>query len=394
MTVITGQRDAANAAAVQRAIDLAKPILLLEPEAAPLTVLTKSWENGGNVRSCDDYEFSWVEDERDVRFDAVNNGAGYEKGATEITVDTGEVFYGAALVRVPRTGEIMYVKKVTENKLEVTRGYAGTTAAALVDNDPLFVIGAIAEVGDTSFSARSKNPTKISNYTEIHRTSIEASGSWLSSANMTDPHDWIHQHKKKNIEHLLDIEHAALFGSPSTGTGPNGGRISTSGGALHFLTENNKDAGGTLTEAEWEEWVRNICRYGNKKTVFASALVLSVVNNFAVGRLQTIQADADKTYGLAILEYVCAHGTIKLVKHNLLEGAVWGGYAIAVDMLKAAPGYRFLGGKGAPGGSRDTKLLTNRQENDRDGQKDEILTECGFEYKQVKTGGVLTGVTG
>lgn len=394
MTVIAGQRQTNDVAPFQRAIDIQKEILLLEPESAPLTVLTKRWDNAGNVKPCDDYEYSWVEDERDVRFDAVNKGAGYNNAATEIDVDTGEVFYGAALVRVPRTGEIMYVSSVATNTLTVKRGQAGTTAAALVDNDPLFVIGAVAEEGDRSFQARSKNPTKITNFTQIFRTSIEASGSALSSSNMTEPHQWVHDHKKKMIEHRLDIEHAGLFGSKGETTGPNGGRLTTSAGALAFLTENNQDAGGTLTEAEWESWVRALCRYGNKKTVLCSALVLSVVNNFAVGRLQTIQADKDTTYGLAITKYICAHGEINLVKHNLLEGAVWGGYAIALDMGKAAPGYRYLGGKNAPKGPRDTKVLTGRAENDRDGEKDEILTECGFEFKQVKTGGVLTGVTG
>lgn len=394
MSVITGQRQTNDLASFQRAIDLSKEIVLLEPESAPLTVLTKQWENGGNVSSCDDYEYSWVEDERDVRWDAVNNGAGYTSGETAVKVDTPEVFYGAALVSVPRTGEILYVSKVEGEKITVIRGYSGTSAAALVDNDPLFVIGAVAEEGDTSFEARSKNPTKITNFTEIFRTSIEASGSALSSGNQTTPHQWVHDHRKKMIEHSVDIELAGLFGHKGETTGPKGGRLTTSGGALSFLTENNQDAGGTLTEAEWESWVRTICRYGNKKVVLCSPLVLSVINNFGVGRLQLIQADQDKTYGLAIMEYICAHGTIKLVKHNLLEGAVWGGYAIALDMAGAAPGYRYLGGTGAPKGPRDTKVLPNRQANDADGQKDEILTECGFEFKQVKKGGVLTGVTG
>lgn len=394
MAVITGQRQTGNVASEQRVIDIAKPILLLEPDAAPLTVITKSIQNGGNVSSCDDYKYSWEEDERDVRFDAVNEGAGFTSGETTIKVDTSEIFYASSLVKVPRTGEMLFVKEVESGKIKVTRGFAGTSAAALVDNDPLFVVGAVAEEGSLSFAARSKNPVKIDNYTEIFKTSIEASGSWLSSANQTTPHDWVHQHKKKNIEHLLDIEHAALFGSPSTQTGAGGGRLSTTGGALYFLKENNQDAGGTLTEAEWESFVRSVCRYGNKKTAFVSALVLSVINNFAVGRLQTIQADNDRTYGLSIMEYVCAHGTIKLIKHNLLEGATWGGYAVVCDMQKAAPGYRYLGGKDAPKGGRDTKLFANRQENDRDGQKDEIISECGFQFQQVKTGGVLTGVTG
>lgn len=393
MAIVSGQRQVKSLETFQRSIDLSKEIVLLEPESAPLTVLTKRWENGGLVRSCSDYEYSWTEDEREVRFDAVNNATGYTAAATEITVDTPEVFYAAALVRVPRTGEMLYVTKVVGVVVTFTRGFAGSTAAALVDNDPLFVIGAVAEEGDRSFTARSSNPTKIPNFTQIFRTSIEMSGSALSSSNMTTPHDWRHQHRKKMIEHRLDIEHAGLFGKKGETTGPNGKRLTTSGGALSFLTANNQDAGGTLTEAEWETWVRTICRYGDQKVVLCSPLLLSVIGNFAVGRLQTIQADNDKTYGLRITKYISQHGEINLVKHNLLEGAVWGGYGIAFD-LKGGVGYRYLGGENAPKGSRDTKVLPNRQESDRDGEKDEILSECGFEFRQIKKGGVLTGITG
>lgn len=392
MAVKSGQRNVADLAAVQRAIALDKEITLLEPDAAPLTVLTRRWEEGGNIKSVGDFEFSWVEDEGEVRFDAVNHGGGYTAEETSIVVDTGEVFYAAALVRVPRTGEIFRVTSVSTNTLTVVRGYAGTTAAALNDDDPLFVIGAVAEEGDTSFAARSKSPTKITNYTQIFRTSIEESGSAISSDNMTTPHDWVYQHKKKNIEHKKDIEHAGLFGSKGSTTGANSKRISTTGGALYHLTANNQDMGGTMTEGEFESWVRSITRYGTKKVVLSARLPLSVVNNFAVGRLQTIQSDKDETYGLAIKEYVSPHGTIKFISHPLLEGAVWGGYMIALDMDKAAPGYHPLGGGEGP--TRDTKLLPNRQAPDRDGQLDEILTEAGFSFKQIKKSGVATGITG
>ena len=40
---------------------------------------------------------------------------------------------------------------------------------------------------------------------------------------------------------------------------------------------------------------------------------------------------------------------------------------------------------------RDTKLKTNIQENDRDGIKDEYLTECSLEVRLPKTHMLLTG---
>lgn len=390
MTVVTGQRHQANVASAQRYIDIAKEIMELEPSAAPLTVVTSRM----NKKQTGETEYSWMESEREVEFDAINNGAGYTSTEEELKVDTEEVFAVNQLIVVPRTSEILFVKELKgSSKIKVERGAAGTTKAALVDNDPLFVIGQAAEQGQTSFSGRSINPVKITNYTGIFRTSMEATGTWGSSQNQTSPHDWVFQHRNKNREHLITIEKAGLFGHKSSGTGPGGKPFTTTGGLLSFYLENNQDAGGTLTESELETWVRTLCRYGSDiKTLFCSPLLLSVINNFAVGRLQTIQADMDSTYGLKVTKYQCAHGELNLVKHNLLQGATWGGYGIAVDYKAAPPEYRPLGG--GPFGSRDTKLLTNRQENDRDGQRDEILTEVGFGWPQPKTGGVLTGVTG
>src|SRR5690349_8463482 len=112
MSVIAESRRTDNVATDQRYIDIAKPILLLEPEAAPITVITKTLASN----SCGDPKFKWVEDELDDRFDAINH-AEYEANATELVVDTGELFYVGALVMVPSTGEIIRVKKVETNTL-------------------------------------------------------------------------------------------------------------------------------------------------------------------------------------------------------------------------------------------------------------------------------------
>lgn len=387
-TLVSGQRRTDTVATVQRYIDIAPEIMTLEPSAAPLTVITSRM----NKKTTGDVEFSWVESEREVAFDSINHSGGYTESETEPIVATETVFAVGQLVIAPRTNEIMRVTELKgSSKLKVERGVMGTTKAALLDKDPIFVIAQAAEEGSRAFESRTFNPTKITNNTQIWKTTIGESGTAGSSQNQTSPHDWVFQHREKNREHLIAIEKSALFGHKGEISGTEG-KIRATGGILSYYTENNQDAGGTLTESELESWVRAICRFGDQKTVFASPVLLSVINNFAVGRLQTIQSDNDKTYGLSIQKYVCAHGEINLVKHNLLEGAVWGGYGIAVDFVNAPPAMRPLAG--GPLGSRDTTLKTNRQENDRDGVKDEILTEAGFQWPQVKHGGVLTGVTG
>jgi hypothetical protein len=131
------------------------------------------------------------------------------------------------------------------------------------------------------------------------------------------------------------------------------------------------DAAGALSETEFQTFQRSLARYGNKsRTLFASALVLGVLNNFAQGKLQVRQGE--DTYGLAVTHVRVAVRPLDAVYHPLFEGATYGGYGVALDMSEVK--YVYLGG--GPGGPRHAQA-ENIQENDRDGRKDEFLTECG-----------------
>jgi hypothetical protein len=388
MATFTGQRHSGNIAPSQRVIDMDKSIHLLEPSAAPLTVFLNRLSKKSPAS---DSTFKWHEDELETRFDAVNNGGGYNSSAGTITVDTSSVFPAQSLVRVTRTGEILYVSDVSGDDLEVERGFGDSSAAAINDDDELFLIGYAAREGDTSVEPRSANPVPRTNYTQIFKRTVEQSGTLLSSSNESNPHDWPYQLKKAGIEHQKDKEHAFLFGSPGEET-VDGKPVRTTGGVLHYATSNNQDAGGTWTEAENETFMRTVFRHGSSsKVLFASPLLVSVINNYSLSKVQT--SVGDTIYGVKVMSYVSAHGELKIVKHNLLEGAVWGGYGIVVDFGDDALKYRYLNGSG-PGGSRDTKLLTDREENDRDGKRSEYLTEAGLQVGNSERHGVITGVTG
>ena len=383
-----GQRTTGNIAAAQRRYDLSEKILKLEPDAAPLTVISRSMKNAKKATTYS--EFRWAESERLTRFDAINKAAGYLATDDELDVDTGALFKAGMLVKVPRTGEVFEVVSVTTNTLTVTRDIGGS-AAALVDNDPLLILGRIAEEGGVSLDAIANDPTTVTNYTEIFKRSVEISGTAGTESNELDPHDWKLQHENEAVEHLVDQEYAYLFGKPDTATSSNGKPVRYTGGALHFATANNVGGGGTLTEAQFEVFLRTGFRYGSQnKTLLASPLLVSVLNNFSQTKLET--AVGDSTYGLSVTKWISPHGVVNIVKHNLLEGATYGGYGILLDTGRGNIRYRYLDG-GGPLGSRDTKLLTNRQENNRDGQLDEWITEAGLQFGEAKSHAVLTGVT-
>jgi Family of unknown function (DUF5309) len=391
MAVLAGQRETNNVASTQRVIDLHKPILLLEPDAAPITVITKQYAGGLMRENAQDPKFTWHNDRLETRTTTVNFGAGYASTATSIVVASGNVVAVDDLIKVPRTAEVFQVTAVSTNTLTIVRGIGSTTAAALVDTDPLYIIGTAAEEGSRAEAARSENPTVVTNYCQIFKHTVEASGTWMSSSNNSTPHDFPHQARKTMIEHLKDIEGAFLFSGPGEATGPNSKKQRSTGGLLYYMTSNNQAAGGVWSIIEVNSFLRTITRYGSRsKTFFCSALVASVLDEHSQGKMQTHVGD--DTFGVKILTYQTNLGELKIVPHRLLDDAGYTGYGIAVDFKAQALGYRYLNGNG-PGGARDTHVLPNRQEEDRDGQKDEILTECGLRCGLPETGGVVTGVT-
>lgn len=392
MAVISGQRETNNIASTQRVIDLHKPILLAEPEAAPIAVFTKQYMGGTMRESAADPKFTWHNDKLETR---VATGSGVQtSGATTINVTAGQgnLFAVDDTVKVVRTGEVFQVTAITTDALTVVRAIGGTTAAGLVDLDPLYILGTAAEEGSRAEAARSNNPTVVTNYTQIFKQTVEESGTLLSASNNSSPHDWVHQSRKQMIEHLKDIEAAFLFGAPGEATGPNGKKQRTTGGLLNYMTLNNQAAGGTWSLTSVNTFIRTITRYGSRsKVFFCSALVASVLDAFSQGKQQTHVGDT--IFGVKVLTFQTNLGELKIVPHRMLDDAGYSGYGIAVDFDSQALAYRYLNGEG-PGGGRDTHALTNRQENDRDGRKDEILTECGLRCGLPETGGVVTGVTG
>lgn len=382
MAAITGARGTINVEQAQRRIDMSAAIDLLEPDAAPLTLLSKRASKKATVNP----QFKWLQDVLAPRFDAINFGAGYAAGATSVVVDNGSYFAEHDLVEVTRTRELMRVTAVATNTLTVVRG-VGSTAAAIVDNDELLIIGSAQPEGDTSKPARSDNPTSATNYTQIFRLPWEATETWRHSESETRPDDWEHQANLKGIEHAKDIEYAFWMGRPSENTTGSQPRRTT-GGAFHFITTNILDAGGTLTETELSTAFRTAFRYGRKRKVaFMSALTTSVVNAFAQGRLETRQGEG--TYGLAIREFISPFGTFDVVTHWLFEGTKYSGYTAILDMEYVS--YRYLANQR---GSRDTHINDNIQARDADTMKSEYLTEAGLQFGQEKAHQLITGTTG
>jgi hypothetical protein len=382
MAAITGARTTTNILSDQLAIDLGDRISELEPDVQPLAVFSRAAGKKRTVAT----KYSWLEDTRKARFDTTTATA--TATATTVAVAHGAYFAQHDQVINTRTGEQFRVSSVASNNLTVVRAVGGDfiNGTAMNSGDELLLIGSAQPENDTSKPARSDNPSKVSNNTQIFRTPFEISGSLMASAFQVSPADWPFQARKAGKEHAIDIEETFLYGRKSADTSGATERRTT-GGALSFINSNQVDAGGDLSEAEFNAFMLQVMRFGSgSKLAMASGVGVSALNKFPASKQQT--RNDETTYGMNVTHYTSPFGSLNLVYHRLLEGTKYGGYIIVVDIDQVK--YRYLANDEV---NRDTKVLPNRQPNDQDGRKDEYLSEVGLEFGLEKTHGVLTGIT-
>lgn len=361
-------------------IDMSEDIALLQPSAAPLTVLLTRLRK---TRTVTNPKFEWMEDDLLPWIDAINNATGYDTAATTLVVDNAQYFAEGDIVHVPRTGENMRVtgKDVTTNTITVVRGW-GSTPAALQDNDTLLILGPAMQEGGVARKPLIQNPVPKYNFTEIFKHTVGVTRTQMNTK-VYGPKELARQHRLKGIEHKIAIERAFWFGTRHIAYAPDGQAIRSTGGILYWLKDNVWDCGGAPTEQDFNKWLEDVFRYGSDtKVLFASPRWCTTIDGWGRDKLQT--TPSSREIGIAIKEYNSTHGRLLIVKEPLFTGAVYGGMAVALDLDLISR---------CPLEGSDTQILTNRQENDRDGRKDEIITEVGIEVRLSPAHGIAKGLT-
>lgn len=382
MPPVVGATHTLNVDQTLRKIDMRQGLLRLQPDAAPITVLTGKLGSVGTHNP----EFKWSEKNLPVYADAMS-AAVADGVITAIPVNNGSVFYVGDTVKVPSTGEVFRVTVVAGNTLTVVRGVGGG-AAAIASAAELIRIGTAMEEGDLSPTPRAENPTVLNNYTEIFKTSLRMTNTAKEGEQINGGKPWEERAFDKGIEHKRDMELAFLFSKPSeinTGGGPR----RTTGGALNFIQTNVATAGGTLAQkTDLDPIIRAVRRYGSSDQVvgMASDFVLDTINGLAVSKLQLVQSDSDTVFGLKIMAYQTPNGIIRLTPHRLLsESPFYKSHLILLDF--GCIRRRHVN-------NRDTSIQTNIQPPNADYKEDQYLTECGLEFGLERRHGVLKGIVG
>ena len=398
-TVVTdgGARDTAVSSAEGRLIvDAVDKIFLLEPNKHPLvTLLTnvgkvwdgKAWGGSSVMKAVTgNPEFKWFEDYYGGRYARVKTAASPAISSIDVTgagTSSAYIFTINDVVRNARTGENFLVTAITDaDTIAVTPSYGATAAAAIAAGDGLFIVG---NVSAENTGARNVNTTRSaaqSNYTQIFKTSIAVSNT-EKAAKLYGGGDLPYQRAKKGTEHALDIERAFWFGQKLSETSTYARRAT--GGIDEFITTGNsfvQNQGGVLTAPDMNSFLREGFTYGNStKMLFAGGIVLQSINEMSRGQLTTKVGDT--TYGVRISEWQTPFGIVNIVHDPLfVEDFAGQAYLLDMDCFR----YRYMDG-------RDTKLETNIQAPDVDGEIDQYISEVGLERKQAPRHALLKGVT-
>ncbi|NUQ35053.1 MAG: DUF5309 family protein [Planctomycetaceae bacterium] len=208
----------------------------------------------------------WLEDRLNPNSSAINNGAGYSASDTVFTVDDGSVFRIGDLIRPNGSDEVMQATASTMTTVTVTRGYGGTTAAALADNQELTVIGHAALEGEDAAAAVAQIRVRKENFTQIFTETVSISGSLDAVTLHGVDREFDYQTINRLRELMRQLEQSVICGVKATSNPEGSASVRrTMGGLLSYISGANAvvdDAGGAaLTEdilnatirAAWEK---------------------------------------------------------------------------------------------------------------------------------------------
>ncbi|MEX0654525.1 MAG: DUF5309 family protein [Phycisphaeraceae bacterium] len=240
---------------------------------------------GDPQRAASSTVHEWLEDELLPNTDVIDDGSlEDDTTATSITVANGDRFRVGDQVQAHGSREVMFVTAVSSNTLTVARGYGGTTAEGVSDEDELRILGNAALEGGDAPAARFTNRTRKQNVTQIFTSTVEVSGSQLAARQLAVNDELEYQKAERLRELIRDLENCVINGTSHAGTPQGDASVRrTMKGIVPHLASNLSDAeGASLDEAMLNQALRDIWERssGSVDTIVVSGYQKRRINNF------------------------------------------------------------------------------------------------------------------
>lgn len=386
-TALSGLVDDADILAEDLVRNVSDKFTLLDSEFTQFTTMLMKIGSLETDRS----KTEWIEDELFPRLSAL--AASATTAATDLTVTTGEgqYFRVGDVIRNQVTGEAYAVTGVSTDTVGVTRSVGAVAAATSVSGAQLLIVSNASAQGATLGTAKITKRVAGYNYTQIHRSPYSFTRTSADS-NQYGGGQLERERRKKAIEHKRGIEYTLFWGARDLNTGGSE-PIGYAGGAYEFISTNIHSAGGALSAATFDTYMRTDLQHGNSnaKVLFAAPIVSQALSGFLRDAWQPNTVN-EKLWGARVDGFISGAYGFRLpvvTKRDWNDFATtsnqFGSMAFLIDMESCR--YR-------PFVNASTRLLRNRQAPDADRVTEEYLTEFTLEFQQEKHHGLIRGVTG
>jgi hypothetical protein len=282
-------------------------ILLLNPHQTPLLNML------GFADAVTQTQHQWFEDE--IFADETKVNGAVTNVATSVVVVDGSIFRVGHVVKVG--DELLYVSAVASNTLTVTRGYAGTTAAAIADQAKIEVQFVEGIEGNDARAARNKPRVAKSNYTQIFDDSIEVSGTAeaVQQYGISDLYEY--EKQKKQVELALQLEKALI-----NGVAYQNGQVRQMAGVRSLIQSNVTDAaaaavsGTLLNDSLQAIYEKGGFASGGNYKILVPAKQKRAISAFDNNKLYITQAE--NTRGQKVDHFVSDFGQFEIALNNNL----------------------------------------------------------------------------
>jgi hypothetical protein len=254
---------------------------------------------GDPLRAAKSTHHEWLEDELLPNKDAIDDSTfGDPATDTQFDVDNGSRFRVGDQIQVEGSEELMLVTGINSDTLSVVRGYAGTSAEDLADNQIINILGNAALEGADKPGIRFTNRIRCSNYTQIFAATVEVSGTDMAASQLGLADEMDYQKQERLRELIRNLENTVINGGQPTSSPEGSGSVRrTMKGIIQHLSTNvfhTGDAGfpsGTdLDETKLNYVLRKIWESSNGN------VDLVVVNGFQKRKVNAFLGSS-RSYG-------------------------------------------------------------------------------------------------
>jgi hypothetical protein len=283
-------------------------ILLLNPHQTPLLNLL------GFAEAVVQTSHQWFEDEM-INDETKVNGA-QTNVATSVVVVDGSIFRANDVIKI--ADELLKVTAVSTNTLTVTRGYAGTTAAAIADQAKVEFQFSEGVEGADARAARYKARANKSNKTQIFDDTIQLSGTAqaVTQYGISDLYEY--EKQKKQLELALQLEKALI-----NGVSYESGNVRQMAGVRSFIQSNVTDAAtGAVSATLLNDSLQAIYEKGGFASGGNFKIMVPAKQKRAISAIDNNKlyiTQAENSRGQVVDQFVSDFGQFEIVLNNNLD---------------------------------------------------------------------------